>query len=229
MHQCNNIVIELESGRFSKQQAAAWSHDGYFTPRGQQFLDELAGSNTNEYHVSIEDNVEFHIGKVKMSINNKKSPERTVKIAKDQINNLTFGTCLCGVPQVDLVPCIYMTAIAKSRRMNGIAVEDLMPWWWTTRQWCLQLPKDTNVLSNISISSLKEALDTDMKIHYCLDWTATNKTGWPKKGKRIPSVIEIGGKKRNKKRPYCMWCNKYNHTLDKCFKHPHKKDKDDEE
>ncbi len=33
---------------------------------GQQFLDELAGANTNEYCVSIEDDVDFHIAKMKM-------------------------------------------------------------------------------------------------------------------------------------------------------------------
>ena len=71
------LLLKLESDRFAKQQTAAWNHDGYFTPRGQQFLDELAGSNTNEYHVSIEDDVDFHIAKVNMSINNK-SLERTV-------------------------------------------------------------------------------------------------------------------------------------------------------
>ena len=122
-----------------------------------------------------------------------------------------------------------MMAVVKFGRINGIMVEDLMPWLWTTRQWLLQLPRDTNVLSNISISSLKEAIDTDLKIHYCPDWTASNKAGWPKKGKFIPSAIEIGGKKRNKKQPYCVWCNKNNHTSDKCFKHPCKKDKVDDE
>jgi hypothetical protein len=222
------LLLKLESNRFAKQQTAAWNHDGYFTPRGQQFLVELAGANTNEYRVSIEDDFNFHIAKVKMSINNK-SPERTVKIAKDSINNLSFGTCSCGVPQVDSVPCIHMTAVVKSGRINGITVEDLMPWWWTTRQWRLQLPQELRVLSNISILTIKETFDPDLKIHYCPDWTAVNKAGRPKKGKRIPSAIEIGGKKRNKKRPYCVWCNKYNHTSDKCFNHPRKKDKEDEE
>ena len=89
-----------------------------------------------------------------------------------------------------------MVAVVKSGRINGITVEDLMPWWWTTRQWHLQLPKDTNVLSNISISSLKEAFNTNLKIHYCPDLTTANKAGQPKKGKHIPSAVEIGGKKR---------------------------------
>ena len=52
-------------------------------------------------------------------------------------------------------------------------------------------------------------------------------TGRPKKGKLIPSVAEIGGKKRNKKRPY--WCGVINNMLNNCFKYPHRKDKEDEE
>jgi hypothetical protein len=80
------LLLKLESKRYAKQQVAAWSHDGYFTPRGQQFLSSLVGSNTNVYRVSIEDDIDFHVGTVKMSINNK-SPERIVKIAKDRINN----------------------------------------------------------------------------------------------------------------------------------------------
>ncbi len=105
-----------------------------------------------------------------------------VKIAKDSINNLSFGTCSCGIPPVDLVPCIHMSAVVKSGRINGITVEDMMPWWWTTRQWRLQLPKELHVLSNIGISTIKETFP---------DWTAANKAGRPKKGKRIPSAIEI--------------------------------------
>ena len=191
-------------------------------------FDEIASANTNKYRVSIKNDEDFHIGKVKMSINSK-SPERTVKIQKVNVNNQYFRTCSCGVPQVDSVPCIHMMAVAKSGRVNGMAVEDLMPWWWTTRQWRLQLPKELYVLANVSMSSLREKWDGDMKIKYCPDWTASRKAGRPKKGTRIPSAIEIGVKKRNKKRPYCVWCNKYNHTSDKCFNHPQKKDKDDEE
>ncbi len=78
---------------------------------------------TTDYRVSIENDTDFHIGKVKLPINNK-SPERTVKIP-----------CSCGVPQVDSMPCIHMMAVAKSGRVNGLAVEDLMPWWRTTWQW----------------------------------------------------------------------------------------------
>ena len=222
------LLLKLESERFTKQQTAAWTHDGYFTPRGQKMFDEIAATSTADYRVSIENDEDFHIGKVKLPINNK-SPERTVKIPKVNVNNLLFGTCSCGVPQVDSVPCIHMMAVAKSGRVNGLAVEDLMPWWWTTRQWRLQLPKELVVMSTVSMSGLKENFEPDMKLKYCPDWTAGRKAGRPKKGSRIPSAVEIGGKKRNKKRPYCVWCNKYNHTSDKCFNHPRKKDKDDEE
>ena len=182
------LLLKLESERFTKQQTAAWTHDGYFTPRGQKMFDEIAATSTADYRVSIENNEDFHIGKVKLPINNK-SPERTVKIPKVNVNNLLFGTCSCGVPQVDSVPCIHMMAVAKSGRVNGLAVEDLMPWWWTTRQWRLQLPKELIVMSTVSMSGLKENFEPDMKLKYCPDWTAARKAGCPKKGTRIPSVV----------------------------------------
>ncbi len=65
------LLLRLESERFAKQQTAAWNHEGYFTPCGQQMFDKIASANTNEYRVSIENDEDFHIGKVKMSINSK--------------------------------------------------------------------------------------------------------------------------------------------------------------
>ena len=162
------LLLKLKSDRFAKQQTVAWNHDGYFLLFGQQMFDEIAGANTTECWVSTEEDEYFHIGKVKITINNK-SPERTVKIPKENINNLTFGMCSCGVLQVDSVPCIHMMAIAKSGQVNGMTVEDLMPWCWMTRQWRLQLPKELCVLANIIMSSLKEKFDPDMKIQYCSD------------------------------------------------------------
>ena len=76
-------------------------------------FDGIASTTTTDYRVSIENDADFHIGKVKLPINNK-LPERTVKIPKINVNNLSFGTCSCGVPQVDSMPCIHMMAVAKS-------------------------------------------------------------------------------------------------------------------
>ncbi len=57
------LLLKRESERFAKQQAAAWNHDGYFLPHGQQMFDEITGANSTEYCVSIEDNEYFHVGK----------------------------------------------------------------------------------------------------------------------------------------------------------------------
>jgi hypothetical protein len=67
----------------------------------------------NSYCGSIEDDKDFHIGKVKMPINSK-LPKRMMKIPKVNLNNLSIGTCLSGVPQVDSMPCIHMMVIAKT-------------------------------------------------------------------------------------------------------------------
>ena len=106
------LLLKLESKRFAKQHAAAWNRDGYFLPHGQQMFDEIAAANTMEYRVSIKDNDDFYIEKVKISIYSK-APVRAVKIPKENINNLIFGMCSCGVLQADSVPCIHMMAVAK--------------------------------------------------------------------------------------------------------------------
>ena len=56
------------------------------------------------------------------------------------------------------------------------------------------------------MSGMKDSCEPDIKLKYCPDWTAARKARCPKKGTCIPSAIEVGGKKRNKKRPYYMWC-----------------------
>ncbi len=55
------LFLKLNSNRFAKQ-AAAWSHDGYFSPCGQKMFDEIAGTNTGEYWAtSIEEYEDHHI------------------------------------------------------------------------------------------------------------------------------------------------------------------------
>ena len=72
---------------------AAWNHDGYFACHGQQMFDVILATNTTKYCISIDDDEDFHIGKVIMSIKSK-PPERMAKIPRVDVSNLSFPTCL---------------------------------------------------------------------------------------------------------------------------------------
>ena len=160
---------------------------------------------------------------------NSKSPECTVKLLKDSMNGSNFGTCSCSVPQVDSVPCIQMMAVVKSGRIVGMTPMNVMPWWWSRRQWRLQLPENLTVLANLSMNTLKESYQPDVKLRYCPDWSTGRKLGRPKMGDRIKTAIEIGSKRKNQKHKYCVWCNKYNHSSTNCFNHLLRKDRNDDE
>ena len=200
---------------------------GLFTPHGQTLADEVGSMNTTDARVLLNDNEDedFQVCTVKSL--NSRSPQRVVKIRKEAINGSRFGSCSCGVAQKDSVPCIQMASVVKSGRMPGLTIAQVMPWWWTTKQWRLQLPNEVNVAETASLT-LQVILDRyhpNHSIRYCPDWTAARKAGRPKKGERLKGAKELAVDKKRKKgpRPYCIFCNKYNHTTATCWNHPRKK------
>ncbi len=46
-----------------------------------------------------------------------------------------FGTCTCGVPSKEGVPCKHMVAIVKSTMFEGMKRTDIIPEVWSTDHW----------------------------------------------------------------------------------------------
>ena len=86
----------------------------------------------------------------------------------------------------------------------------------------LSVPLDTVVNTNLMMSMIKGKFEPHHDVRYCPDWTAPNKAGAPKKGKRMKSPTEQASKKR-KPHPYCVICNNYK------YRNEHKSDEDDDE
>ena len=104
-----------------------------------------------------------------------------------------------------------------------------MPYWWSTEHWRRQFPLDTVVNTYLTMSMIKGKFEPHHDVRYCPDWTAPNKAGAPKKGKRLKSPAEQASKKR-KPRPYCVICNNYKHTTAECYRNEHKSgDENDED
>ena len=63
-------------------------------------------------------------------------------------------------------------------------------------------------------------------LRYCPDWSATKKSGHPKKSDKVLTVMEIievaSSKKKRKRHPklFCEICHKFKHTTLQCFKNP---------
>ena len=76
-----------------------------------------------------------------------------------------FGTCTCGVPKVDGIPCLHMVAICKSNRIEGLNENNIMPFWYHTSHWRKQYPEGTSVdSSHITMLQLKENYEASKEL-----------------------------------------------------------------
>ncbi len=72
-----------------------------------------------------------------------------------------------------------------------------MPYWWSMAHWRCQFPIDTVVNTNLTMTMIKGKFDPHHDVCYCPDWSAPNKAGAPKKGKRMKSPAEQAAKNEN--------------------------------
>ncbi len=126
----------------------------------------------------------------------------------------------------DAVPCEHMAAIALSSVIRPqITPMNIMPIWWTRKQWREQFPLEVYAEVNITIKSVKEGRLPDFTLCLCPDWTAAKKSGRPKKGNRYRSGLKKAmakgkpGAKRGSatKRRRCIVCGKFGHEFEGCW------------
>ncbi len=73
--------------------------------------------NTTQYIVSVSSLEEYYQCSVRF--NTVGALTYTVKIPKVPMLGSMFGTCTCGVPKRDGLPCIHMVVLAKGGDMNN--------------------------------------------------------------------------------------------------------------
>ncbi len=191
------LFMKLEHKRHEERKEMAWKWNEVLTPYGKNLRDTNFALVKNQrlYDITVTESDDCWNCRVVRTHTN----ERRCWFFKDEVMGSVFGGCTCGGPLTDGIPCHHMIAVVKSSRIKGLNENNAMPKWWTTEMWRLQYPKDTTVLCDFGMDSLKDNHEPDTTLRYCPPYVAPNKAGRPKKDKRLKSSLEAGGKKRKKK------------------------------
>jgi hypothetical protein len=136
-----------------------------------------------------------------------------------------FGTCTCGMPTKDVVPCKHMVVIVKASKIKGLSQNQIILYWLTTAHWQAQYAADVYCRTDVSMNTIKETSNPEDDQRYCPAWTAGNKKGRPEKNicqKSVFDLIEELSNRKHKRRRkmFCNICEKFNHTTADCFKNP---------
>ena len=215
------LLIKLERSRFDFYKQKAWSRQDVLTPRGVDLMEEaFKDVHPREYRLTITNCETFHrITVSRMTSTN----EYTVIIPVDEYKGSRFGSCTCGKPQTDGVPCRHMVVVAKSSKIDGLTRIHVMPYWWTTAHWQDQYAQEVTYLSDISLNMVKTSTQADDRLRYCPAWITAKKKGRPKadvREKSVMDIIEESAKKKKRSRRNKLFCNicfKHNHNTVDCF------------
>jgi hypothetical protein len=223
-HAFTETLLQQPSGeRPTVQEGSSLHSTG--DPRGMDIMAKVFENvNARDFRLGIEEDMTSHT--VTVAKNATGSREYIVKLPKVAYNGSHFGTCTCGVPAKDGIPCQHMVVIVKSSNIPNVTRSSIMPFFWSTAQWQIQYSLDVDCRTDISINTLKGMARQDKKLRYCPDSSASNKPGRLKKSDKVMTLTDkmelaSSGKKRKRQaKLYCQICDKWNHTTAKCFKNP---------
>ena len=226
------LLLKLEGERYHQCKAKAWLREIPFTPRGMEIMKEVFEDvNAGEFRLSITEEETCY--NVSVSKNATGSREYIVKLPMVPCNGSHFGTCTCGVPAKDGIPCQHMAVIVKSSNIPCLTRSSIMPYLWSTAHWQAQYSLDVDYKTDMLIKSVKAMAFRNKKLRYCPDWSASNKPGHPQKSDKVLTLTEkmvlaSSGKKRKRQaKLFCKICEKFNHTTAECFKNPINRKLDD--
>jgi hypothetical protein len=227
------LVIKLEGSRFEFYKQKAWSREDKLTNRGMELMEEaFRDINHREYQLEITNCDTYHrITVSRMTSTN----EYTVIIPVDEFKGTRFGTCTCGKPKTDGIPCKHMVVVAMSSKIKGLTRMHIMPYWWTTEHWQDQYAMEVNCRTDISLNTVKSSTQADDTLHYVPALLAAKKKGRPKENVREKSVtdlIEESAKKTKRTRRiklYCRICFMHNHNTVDCYQNPANEQNEQEE
>jgi hypothetical protein len=203
------IILKKEGLRFLRGQSDAHKvsrfSNSILTPKGISIMEEIFGKcDPSIYRVhmtELRDSLKFVISKKSTA-----TREYSVILPKmPSVHGSKFGSCTCGFPRKEGVPCDHMVAIVK----QGIVVPsitrvELMPFWYTRAQWQLQYPKDVVYKSDMTWANVMKSAEPDLLMKYCPSWAAAKKKGRPKKDARklgIADYVKQGVAKKRRKNP----------------------------
>jgi len=153
--------------------------------------------NPREYRLIITNCDTFHRITVSRMTSTDEYP---VIIPVDEYKGTRFGSCTCGKPKTDGIPCKHMVVAAMSSKIKGLTRMHIMPYWWTTAHWQDQYAMEVNCQTDISLNTVKTSTRADDKLRYCPAWIAAKKKGRPKANVREKSVTDLIEESAKKKK-----------------------------
>ena len=214
------ILMKTECRRYVMQKNNAWAQETDLTPRGDKEYDEVYnGVNYREFSINIVERLTSWECNVKR-LHTTLAQNHTVIISKEATRGSFFGECTCGLARRDAVPCEHMAAVVCSSRIAGLTRLNIMPFWWTRKQWQQQLPQEVTSFCCANMEEIRANYVADDFVRYCPSWSAPKKPGRPSKGKRKLSGLEIAQGKKKKPRPltrFCQICRGFSHQTIDCW------------
>jgi hypothetical protein len=217
-------MIGLEAMRFDKYKKLAWAHELPLTPKGMEVMESVfADLVPAHYTRNVQEmNTYYHctvcrtVGGVVLY---------TLTFPKDE-EQLGFfvGTCNCGVPKRDGIPCNHMAVLVDAGDIPNPAFTGLsvMPYWFRTEHWRRQYPRNVQCNGTVNLRLVMSKYEPEGDIQYCPEWLAPSKAGRSKKNERKmgpTDYIAASSKKRKTKR-FCSICHKFNHNTIDCYQNP---------
>ena len=136
------LLIKKESERFERSKSDAWKKEVWskekpLTPRGMAVMKDIFEKcDTSLFCIHVSKNTIDHTA----TICKKSSPQREYSVVlpkEGQIHGSRFGTCTCGYPKKEGVPCDHMVAIVKVGAIATLTWVAIMPYWLTKARWHL--------------------------------------------------------------------------------------------
>ena len=201
------LWVQKESDRYERSKADAWKKDRFrsekpLTPRGMSLMKDIfENCDTALYRITnVTETDTHHFAK----IHKYSTPHREYEVKipiEGQTHGSRFGTCTCGFPRKEGIPCDHMVAIVKVGAIPMLTKVSIMPYWFTREQWQLQFPTEVISPADITLAAMKSNSFKVDNLRYCPEWTVGRKKGRPKKGQRtlgITDHIQNSAKKRKR-------------------------------
>jgi hypothetical protein len=172
------ILMNTECRRYARQKKSAWAEANYLTPRGDnEYQEVFDGVSYREFSIVVVERDKSWECSVKR-LHNTLAQKHTVSIPKEPTRGSFFGECTCGLVMHNAVPCEHMAAVVCSSRIAGLTWLNIMPFWWTRKQWQEQFPKEVTWICYANMEVLIKAdYKADDFMRYRPSWSAPNKPG----------------------------------------------------
>ena len=200
------LLLSMESERYDRQRTCAMNCGTMLTPKGNALRSSVL-ENLKEFDDDFGLAVKKEESQYNLCVRGKTTGVHDlVIVGEPDYYGVYEHSCTCGVVEKDGVPCVHVMALVKSKSLPFLTPTNVMPFYWTTKQWRVQFDETNNSVNSATITReyLTMKYEPDESLQYMPDFVVKRKRGRPKKTVRIKSALEKAlakKKKVKKKRP----------------------------